>query len=122
MAGAVKSLKQSDNQTIMQSSKFSILKSQLFRHCLADGAAQLVGTRGVFPAAADAFQTGQDFLDFHALDKASDALQVAVAAAEEDDVVQAAVDDVEVDELAAGLFGLIGVVHGGYFFELRVEN
>ena len=100
---------------------FSFFNFQLSTY-LADGAAQLVGTRGVFPAAADAFQAGQDFLDFHALDKASDALQVAVATAEEDDVVQTAVDDVEVDELAAGLFSLIGVVHGGYFFELRVEN
>ena len=95
---------------------FSIFNFQLSNY-LTDGSAELVGARGVFPAAADAFQAGQDILDFHALDKASDALQVAVAAAKEDDVVQAAVDDVEVDELAAGLFSLIGVVHGGgYFF------
>jgi hypothetical protein len=87
-----------------------------FSICLTDGSAELVGARGVFPAAADAFQSGQYILDFHALDKASDALQVAVAAAEEYDVVESSVDDVEVYLLAAGLFGLIGVVHGAYSF------
>ena len=92
---------------------FSLFNFQ-FSICLTDGSAELVGARGVFPAAADAFQSGQYILDFHALDKASNALQVAVAAIEEDDVVESSVDDVEVYLLAAGLFSLIGVVHDIY--------
>ena len=109
----------SSNQTIRQSCN---LLNFHFSICLTDGSAELVGARCVFPAAADAFQSGQDILDFHALDKASNALQVAVAAAEEDDVVKSSVDDVEVYLLAAGLFSLIGVVHGVYSFYKIIQS
>ena len=52
---------------------------QLFK-----GAAELVGAGGALRAAADAFYTRDDIIDFLSLDKFADTLQVAVTAAYEE--------------------------------------
>ena len=85
--------------------------------CLADGLAELVGAGGLFPATADAFEAGEDVLDFHAFDESAHALRVAVAAAEEIDVVDDAVFDVEIDLFATSSLCLIGVMH-----VFKIEN
>ena len=103
-------------------SQFSILKSQLFRHCLTDGSAELVGARGVFPAAADALEFLEHTVDFHPLDQTGYSLQITVTAPVEYDVVESSVDDVEVYLLAAGLFSLIGVVHDVYSFYKIIQS
>ena len=52
-----------------------------------EGAAQLVGAGGAFAAAADAVDAGDDIVDFLATDQLADALQVAVASAKEEDLL-----------------------------------
>ena len=54
---------------------------------LFEGAAQLVGAGGAFAAAADAVDAGDDIVDFLATDQLADALQVAVASAKEEDLL-----------------------------------
>jgi hypothetical protein len=78
---------------------------------LTDGSAKLVGTRSVFPTASDAFKTVDDLRHIHSLYQAGNALEIAMAATQEGNVMQLAINDVEVYLFTAGLFGLIGVVH-----------
>ena len=54
---------------------------------LFEGAAQLVGAGGAFAAAADAVDAGDDIVDFLATNQLADALQVAVASAKEEDLL-----------------------------------
>lgn len=63
-----------------------------------EGTGELIGAGGWLAVAADAFEAGDDVLYVHALYKASDALQVAVAAAGEAYVLEFAVFYVEVDQ------------------------
>lgn len=85
---------------------------QLFQ-CVAE----LVGAGGGFVAAADAAQFGDYVVDSLACDEAADALQVAVAATEERDLL----DDVvvvgrHVDEHRTGALG--GVLYVFHIFLL----
>ena len=84
----------------------------LFSHCRTDGLAQLVGAGGVLEAAADAFQTLEYFINFHAIYQGADALGVAVAATVELHVFQDAVLNFKLDGLTAGALGSVGVSHG----------
>ena len=75
--------------------------------------AELVRAGGGFVAAADALQFGDYIIDFLASDEAADALQVAVAATEERDLL----DDIvvvgrHVDKQRAGtLCGVLDMLH-----------
>jgi hypothetical protein len=86
-------------------------RGKLFPHGLTDGLAQLVGTRGAFEAATDAFQTLEHFINFHAIYQSANALRVAVAAAVELHVFQNAVLDFKLNRLTASALGSIGVSH-----------
>lgn len=83
--------------------------------------AELVGAGGGFVAAADAAQFGDYVVDFLACDEAADALQVAVAATEERDLL----DDVvvvgrHVDEQRAS--ALSRVLYMFHNFQLLIFN
>lgn len=76
-------------------------------------AAELVGTRCGFIAAADAIQFTNDIIDFLTCHQTTDPLQVAVATAKKGDLLNdALVIDGHVDELGAGALGFVeGVFH-----------
>ena len=88
------------------------IRLRLFlRQSLFDSLGQLVGARGAFEAAADAFQLGDDILGLHAVHQSGDALRVAVAAAVELYVLQDAVLDFKLDGLTTCALGSVGVFH-----------
>lgn len=86
-------------------------RGNLFLHCLSDGLAKLVWARSVLEAAADAFQTLEHFINFHAIHQCADALRVAVAAAVKLHILDNAVLDFKLDGLATSALGSVGVFH-----------
>ena len=80
-------------------------------------AAELVGTRGRFATAADAVEFWDDIVDFLSDDQPADALEVSVASAIKEDLLNdALVIDCHVDELGAGALGFVeGVGHRLWF-------
>lgn len=62
---------------------------------------ELVGAGGRFVAAGDAFDAADDGVDVHAFDEGADGSEVAGAAAEECDIGELAVLDVEGDAFGA---------------------
>ena len=87
-------------------------------------AAELVGTGGGLAAAADAVEFWDDVVDFLACYQAADALQVAVAAAIEGDLLNdAVVIDGNVNKLRAGALGFVeGVFHIRSFFSVATSS
>ena len=81
-----------------------------------DSFGKLVGTRGAFEAAVDAFQFGNDILCLHAFHQSGDALRVAVATSVELYVFQNAILDFKLDGLTAGALGSISVSHQAWKF------
>ena len=80
---------------------------------------QLIGAGGLLHAAGDTFDTGDDFIDIHSFHQLCNALQIAVAAAQELDVLNLVVLQIEVDHLGAGTLGLV-LVHNQKSF-LSIE-
>ena len=80
--------------------------------------AELVGTGGVIASAADAVEFLDDVVNLLAGDQPADALQVAVAAAIERDLLDdAVVINRHIDKLRAGALGFVeGVGHNGGSF------
>ena len=74
-------------------------------------AGELVGAACALAVAVDAAEDVGDVGGFEAVDEASDALEVAVAAAGEGHVVYLTVLDVEVDEAGASPGCLILIMH-----------
>ena len=90
---------------------------------LFEGAGKLVGTGRGLHAAADAAHARDDIVDVHALDKAADALQVAIAAAGEDDVLDLAAVEDDVDVAGAGALGTIIKFYGKIpFYSVRSQT
>jgi len=86
-------------------------------------AAKLVGAGGRFAAAADAVEFLDDIVDFLSDDQPADALEVSVASAHEEDLLDdAVVINGHIDELRAGALGFVeGVGHNkrGYAINLQ---
>ena len=84
----------------------------------------MVGTGGGFIAAADAVEFLDDIVDFLAGDQPADALEVAVAAAIEGDLLDdAVVIDGNVNKLRAGALGFVeGVFHVRSFFSVATSS
>ena len=88
-----------------------ILTFLLFRRCilqLLQGSTELVGTRGALLTTADAIDAGDDIVDLLTTNQLADALQVAMTATQEEDLL----DDVvlvgsHVDEFRTGAFCLV---------------
>lgn len=82
-------------------------------------AAELVGAGGGFAAAADAVELRDDVVDFLSDDQPADALEVSIASAIKEDLLNdALVIDGHIDELRAGALGFVeGVFHvrGGFY-------
>ena len=80
-------------------------------------AAELVGAGGGFAAAADAVEFRDDFVDFLANDQTADALEVSVAAAHEENLLNdIIVVNSHIDKLRAGALGFVeGVGHNEEF-------
>ncbi len=76
-------------------------------------AAELIGAGGGLTSAADAVEFWDDVVDFLAGDQAADALEVSVASAIKEDLLDdALVIDGHIDELRAGALGFVeGVGH-----------
>ena len=76
-------------------------------------AAELVGAGGGLPSAADAVEFWDDVVDFLSDDQPADALEVSVASAIKEDLLNdALVIDGHIDELRAGALGFVeGVGH-----------
>ena len=76
-------------------------------------AAELVGAGGGLPSAADAVEFWDDIVDFLSDDQPADALEVPVASAIKEDLLNdALVIDGHIDELRAGALGFVeGVGH-----------
>ena len=71
-------------------------------------AAELVGTGGGFTAAADAVEFWDDIVDFLADDQTANSLEISVASAHEEDLLDdAVVVDSYVDELRAGALSFV---------------
>ena len=73
------------------------------------GLSQLIGAGGLLHAAANTLNSGDDVVNIAALNQSSDALQVAVAAADELNILHLVVFDIEQDSLGAGALGLVFV-------------
>ena len=85
--------------------------STLNCHRLPNSLAKLVGARGVFETATDAFQTLEYLINFHAIHQSTHALCVSVAAAIELHILQDAVLNFKLNGLAACALGSVGVFH-----------
>lgn len=74
---------------------------------------ELVGAGGGFPSASDAVEFWDDVVDFLSNDQPADALEVPVASAHEEGLLDdAVVIDRHIDELRAGALGFVeGVGH-----------
>jgi len=77
---------------------------------------QLIGAGGGLGAAVDAFHTGDDIIDIHALYQSGNPLQVAVAASEELNILHLAVFYFENDLTGAGTLGLVSILHSSFPF------
>ena len=79
-------------------------------------AAELVGAGGGLASAADAVEFLDDIVDFLSGDQPADALEVSVASAIKEDLLNdALVIDGHIDELRAGALGFVeGVFHSGF--------
>ena len=92
--------------------RFSLCLSQ----SLLQSNGQLIGAGGALHAALDSGHPVDDVLGLHAFNQSADALQVAVAAADELHVVDLAVLQVEENRPGAGDFGGILVMHCVFSF------
>ena len=82
-------------------------------------AAELVGAGGGLAAAADAVEFRDDVVDFLADDQPADALEVSVASAHEEDLLDdAVIIDGHIDELRAGALGFVEGGFHDFFFPL----
>jgi len=79
--------------------------------CCGQSLRQLIGAGGNLRSAADAFHTGNDLVNVHAFHQRSDALQVAVAAAKELDVLYFTVFNFKCNLTGAGSLCLIVKFH-----------
>lgn len=77
---------------------------------------KLVWTRGSLVATVDAFQTGYYVFDFHTTHQRRDALEVAIAAAKETNLLYYAVFNLEFNKLATGALSFVLVGHYRYIF------
>lgn len=80
---------------------------------------ELIAAGGRFAAAGDAFDAGDDGVDVHAFYEGADGGEVARAAAEEGDVGEFVVLDVEGDAFGADASG-VEAVHGDDLFSFGV--
>ena len=87
------------------------LLSFLAVDCFLQRLSQLIGARGGLHTALDALHTGDNILNVQTFHQSADALQIAVATADELDVLNLAVLDVEQNAPGAGAFGLVFVLH-----------
>ena len=84
-------------------------------------AAELVGAGGGLPSAADAVEFWDDIVDFLSDDQPADALEVSVASAIKEDLLDdALVIDGHIDELRAGALGFVEGV--GHNFQVMIIN
>ncbi len=88
-----------------------VLSVRLLCLVLHEGARQLVGARGVFVAASYAGEFGDDVVHFHAAYQGADALQIAVAAAEELHVSEGVAVYFEAYQLAASALCFVVECH-----------
>ena len=88
-----------------------LYRKMLFLHGLSYGAAQLVSAGGVFEPTADAFQTKEYFINFHAIYQSTNALSIAVAASVELHIFQYAVLDFKLNRVTARALGSVSVFH-----------
>ena len=72
---------------------------------------QLIGAGGSLGAAGNTLNAGDDLVDIHAFHQSGDALQVAVAAAEELNILDLAVFNLKDDLSGAGALGLVSILH-----------
>ena len=86
-------------------------------------AAELVGAGGGLSSAADAVEFLDDVVDFLADDQAADTLEVSVASAYEEDLLDnALVIDRHIDELRAGTLGFVEGVGHSYGFKILTQS
>ena len=87
------------------------LLSFLAVDCFLQRLSQLIGAGGGLHTALDALHTGDHILNVHTFHQSADALQIAVAAAQELDIGDLAVLDIEEDLLGANALGFVLVTH-----------
>ena len=75
--------------------------------CSDQGLSQLIGAGGGLHATLHALDSCDDIVNVHALNQSSDALQVAVAAADELNVLDLAIFHIKQDALGAGTLSLL---------------
>ena len=72
---------------------------------------ELIGAGSGLHAAVNAFYAGDHIFDLHALYKSADAFQIAIAAADELEVLYNAVLNIKEDPLRTGTLGFVIVLH-----------
>ena len=93
------------------SASIALLSAYLLRFVLCECACQLVGARCVFVAASYAGEFGYDVVHFHAAHQCADALQIAVATANELHVLECVAFYLEVYQLAASALCFVVECH-----------
>ena len=84
--------------------------------CGLQSLCQLIGAGGLLHAAGDALDAGDDVIDVHAFDQSGNTLQVAVAAADELNILDLVILDLEEDALRADAGSLVFVLHNSISF------
>ena len=79
---------------------------------------QLIGAGGLLHAAGNALDASDDVIHVHAFDQSGDTLQVAVAAADELNVLDLVVLNLKEDALGANTGSLVFVLHNIYFLSV----
>ena len=79
--------------------------------CCLQSLCQLVGAGGSLGATGNTLNAGDNIIDVHAFHQRGDALQVAVAAAEELNILDLAVFNLKNDLSGAGALGLVSILH-----------
>ena len=79
--------------------------------CLLQCGGQLIGAGGFLATATNAVHSCNDIVDVHAFHQSANALQIAVATAQELHVLYLAVLNIEKDVLGASTFGLVLKLH-----------
>ena len=68
---------------------------------------KLIRAGGGFVAAGDTLESGNGFIDIHTVYEGTDTLEVAVAATQEDHILQLVILNIKVDGLGADAFGVV---------------
>ncbi len=92
------------------------MRQSLFVHGFFESLSQLIGAGSGFGSAVNTLDLSDDILNLHSINERADALQVAVTAAYEGDILYSAVLNFKEDLSGAGALGFVRILHDDFSF------